>query len=78
MGDVFSSNYNDKNTIFNNFLNAFLRKFMLVFLKTEQLCRILKPIHAHCMGRYMDTRISLDAVVKRKKSSSLTGNELTM
>jgi hypothetical protein len=30
------------------------------------------------MGRYMDPRISLDAVVKRKKSLSLTGNELTM
>jgi hypothetical protein len=29
------------------------------------------------MGRYTDPRFSLDAVVKRK-SLSLTGNELTM
>jgi hypothetical protein len=30
------------------------------------------------MGRYMDPSISLDAVVKRKKSLPLTGNGLTI
>ena len=41
--NVFSSNDNDTNTIFNNFLNTFLRKFYASFPKKEQnLCRIPK------------------------------------
>jgi hypothetical protein len=41
--NVFSNNDNDTNTIFNNFLNTFLRKFYASFPKKEQnLCRILK------------------------------------
>jgi hypothetical protein len=42
--NVFSNNDNDTNTIFNNFLNTFLRKFYASFPKKEQnLCRIPKP-----------------------------------
>jgi hypothetical protein len=41
--NVFSTNDNDSNTIFNNFLNTFLRKFYASFSKKEQnLCRTPK------------------------------------
>ena len=43
--DVFSNNNDDTNTIFNNFLNTFLKKFMLVFPKKEQkVCKIPMPV----------------------------------
>jgi hypothetical protein len=42
--NVFSNNDNDTNTIFNNLLNTFLRKFYASFPKEEQkLCSILEP-----------------------------------
>jgi hypothetical protein len=40
--NVFSNNNDDRNTIFNNFLNTSSGYFMLVFLK-KNLCRILNP-----------------------------------
>jgi hypothetical protein len=35
--NVISNNDNDTNTIFNHFLNTFLRKFMLVFPKKNKI-----------------------------------------